>query len=59
MSNKRVISELTLNSVKDKKVCQYYERQGIDFKKLDVGTQVALWEIWNIRDGYSVSVEIL
>lgn len=59
MSNQRVISELTLNSVKDEKVCQYYECHGIDFKKLDVGTQIALWEIWNIRNGISVSVETL
>ncbi len=49
MSNVTVISEVTLNKIEGA-VCQYYECQGIDFNNLDVGTQDALCELWNIRN---------
>ena len=58
MNNEHVISELTVDKI-NSEVRQYYECHGIDFNSLDVGTQIALWEIWEIRNGNSVSVETL
>ena len=58
MGNVHVISELTVDKI-NSEVRQYYEQFGIEFQKLSIPDQIALWEIWNIRNGVSVSVETL